>query len=217
MILPAALALLALAVALRAVATSIDESTLCSADEGARCSVYKVHAKKPLICVLKRRSNKSFIESIVETSRSREKMLLDYHARSVPIDGDIRLHDYSNAQYFGEVYLGSPPQRFEVIFDTGSADLWVASSKCASRICVLKNKYDSSASSTYVANGSTFNITYVSGPVSGVFSTDTLKLGELSVARQLFGEVSDATGLGLAFMIGKFGKNSSWSYSVILW
>lgn len=40
----------------------------------------------------------------------------------------------------------------------------------------LHNKYDSTASSTYVANGTKFSLEYGSGAVSGFFSTDNMKV-----------------------------------------
>lgn len=118
------------------------------------------------------------------------------------------IKDYSNAQYFGVVEIGTPPQSFEVIFDTGSSNLWVPKVGCTH--CGLpfishKSKYDDSKSSTYEADGADFDIMYGSGSVSGFFSKDDVTLGDDIVLNNVeFAEVSDAGGLGMAYSIGKF-------------
>jgi saccharopepsin len=103
---------------------------------------------------------------------------------------------------FSEIELGTPPQSFKVVLDTGSSNLWVPSSECGSIACYLHQKFDSSASSTYKKNGSDFAIQYGSGSLSGFVSQDTLKIGDLKIEGQDFAEATSEPGLAFAF--GRF-------------
>jgi len=53
-------------------------------------------------------------------------------------------------QYYGEVSIGTPPQPFRVIFDTGSGHLLVPSAKCDSAACAKHRRFWENKSSTVI-------------------------------------------------------------------
>ncbi|NXS46063.1 PEPC protein, partial [Balaeniceps rex] len=89
--------------------------------------------------------------------------------------------------YFGEISLGTPPQNFLVLFDTGSSNLWVPSTYCQMPACVNHTRFNPSKSSTFTYNGQSYTIAYGSGALTVVLGYDTLRLQSITVANQEFG------------------------------
>lgn len=116
---------------------------------------------------------------------------------------EVKIINYLDAQYYGEIGIGTPAQTFGVVFDTGSSNLWVPSKECKlSPACYLHRYFDSSKSSTYATNGTKFNITYGSGAVVGFEGQDTVDFAGLKAEKALFGQITKLE--GISFLASKF-------------
>jgi len=116
----------------------------------------------------------------------------------------VVISDYQNAQYYGPIEVGG--QTFKVIFDTGSSNLWVPGKECSWHTCWLHPRYDESKSPDFKKDGRTFQVQYGSGPVKGIFNSDTVKVGDVEVKAASFAEVSTVSfgPLNIAYAMGKF-------------
>ncbi|XP_019401731.1 PREDICTED: embryonic pepsinogen-like [Crocodylus porosus] len=84
-----------------------------------------------------------------------------------------------DAEYFGMISIGTPPQEFTVVFDTGSSNLWVPSVTCKSEACQNHRRFDPSKSSTYHGTGISITIQYGIGSMDGVVGSDTVLVSSL--------------------------------------
>ncbi|KAL4737930.1 putative aspartic endopeptidase [Aspergillus similis] len=129
--------------------------------------------------------------------------------------GEVNADDVQNdSMYLAPISIGTPAQTLNLDFDTGSADLWVWSTKLPSATTAQHKSgkiFDPSKSSTFKEqSGSTWKISYGDGSsASGTVGTDTISLGGLKVNNQaieladtLSAQFQQGTGdglLGLAF------------------
>jgi hypothetical protein len=97
-----------------------------------------------------------------------------------------------SSEYYGQVAVGSPPQNFMVVFDTGSGNLLLPSKECVDEACSSHKRYDASLSATSLQvayadkpdtavapDGSrdVVTITFGTGEMSGVYVRDNVCLG----------------------------------------
>lgn len=106
---------------------------------------------------------------------------------SAPLDQDGM--DFS---YFSVVQVGSQLEQMWLALDTGSPSSWVFGTACTDPVCTSHHTWDSSGSSTYVSEQSTFSVGYGSGTVSGVLGQDSMSIAGLDVTFP-FGSASSAT------------------------
>lgn len=102
--------------------------------------------------------------------------------------GEVPAEDEQNdVEYLCEVAIGTPGQKLKLDFDTGSADLWVWSTKLPKSTSTKGHVvYDPSKSSTSKSlDGATWKISYGdSSSASGTVATDNIDIGGLTIKNQ---------------------------------
>ncbi|KAI8081404.1 rhizopuspepsinogen precursor [Halteromyces radiatus] len=138
--------------------------------------------------------------------KKRSKWISSNHL--VKKDGIVPMINYENLEFIGSVYIGTPPVKYDLDFDTGSSDLWIPSTTCTT--CVNKTTYNPNQSSSYVKEGKPFQLSYLDkSNSSGITGLETITIGGLTIKNQRFGMVTEESAafskspddglLGLAF------------------
>lgn len=146
---------------------------------------------------------KSYLKHYLAMKSRFSRMASDFGSTKTALP-EVIIQDVMNAQYFGEIALGTPNQVFKVIFDTGSSNLWVPSKNhpwnCVA--CYLHSTYNSKSSSSYVADGRPIKIQYGSGAISGYLSNEVASIAGVQAQNVTFGEVTSLS--TIPFAVAKF-------------
>lgn len=120
-----------------------------------------------------------------------EMRTIELQKQSLPVTRNNKTITFKTS-YFGRVSVGSPPQHFTVVFDTGSGHLILPSNRCTSETCVKHRRYSRESSSSVVDiefDGSPIEpedlgeqdqvaISFGTGRVLGEFVRDQVCVGE---------------------------------------
>lgn len=146
---------------------------------------------------LKRRRRQA-VNLIQQQSRdshsSSSSSLLHNAAATTAPSSSSRIPPSQASEYYGFIKIGTPGQEFQVVFDTGSGNLIIPSTECASEACKLHRRYNASASSSALNIGyanqpdkkvdpngdrDMVTITFGTGEVVGLFMKDHICIGNV--------------------------------------
>ncbi|XP_014276756.1 pepsin-2B isoform X2 [Halyomorpha halys] len=96
--------------------------------------------------------------------------------------GRLTFKNLRNEEYWGSLTIGTPPQKFEAMFDTGSHLLWVPNKKCSN--CFNKNMFHEDKSTTYVDLNKSISIDYAIGYMRGICGKDVVNIAGIEVKNQ---------------------------------
>ncbi|KAG8012585.1 Gastricsin [Nibea albiflora] len=136
-----------------------------------------------------------------------------YQNNEFSTSANMYINNYADTTYYGPITIGTPPQSFLVLFDTGSANLWVDSIYCNTQACNAHTKFNPQQSSTYTANGRSFYLPYGAGSLYGTFGYDTVNVGGIVINNQEIGLSTNEP--GRTFEVAKFDGILGLSYPSI--
>ena len=118
---------------------------------------------------------------------------------AVEPDAIIPLVNLRDSQYVGPIGVGSlngkPEAEINVVFDTGSTNLWISSALCEMEVCRGRNKFSPRRSESYVEKlGPKLDITFGTGELRGPEGMDVFSVGPYKVMNQTFALIEEEIG-----------------------
>uniref|UniRef100_A0A0N5B3F9 Peptidase A1 domain-containing protein n=1 Tax=Strongyloides papillosus TaxID=174720 RepID=A0A0N5B3F9_STREA len=120
------------------------------------------------------------IDETTEEPKRENETDTEYYARKKKVVIQ-NIYSFFDVEYLGNISIGTPGQKFRVVLDTGSSNLWVVDKSCLKRNiknnpCNGKNAFDPKRSLTYKNKRRKFSIRYGIGYASGNIGEDTLQI-----------------------------------------
>jgi len=153
------------------------------------------------------KKNLNAYQSIVDGGHQ-QHLLNKYNRTAAFAAGSFSEHlgNVQDAQYFGEISIGTPPQCFQAMFDTGSSITWVPGAQCHDQSCQVHKKFQCSQSSTCQQTEKAAQLAYGTGQMAGRMDIDRFCFGcgsdSLCVEKQVFLESLQEP--GATFAMAKF-------------
>ncbi|KAK0204685.1 acid protease [Desarmillaria ectypa] len=98
--------------------------------------------------------------------------------------------------YLATIKMGTPPQDFLLLMDSGSADTWVGGENCQSQAgggCGKHKFLGTTSSSSFKDSNQQFQVTYGTGAVQGTIVQDNVVVAGLSLNAHTFGVATAET------------------------
>lgn len=154
----------------------------------------------------------SFCFLLVDGERAAGSLSVHLHRvlRELPPDPDgfsfFRSRRVEIVEYWGKITLGTPPQEFRVVFDTGSGNLILPTIGCVVEACVSHRRFDPSHSqtsksivsswrptqeATNQSERETITITFGTGEMVGNVERDILCVHDVCVLVDFVGAINE--------------------------
>lgn len=103
---------------------------------------------------------------------------------------EIPLRNIHNTRYVASISVGTPPQPIDVVLDTSSSIVWIASTDCWSSGCqITQKRLNTTASSSYASLGTSISVKFGTGFISGTLGVETVGFGEAQIDHLGFGKI----------------------------
>lgn len=139
--------------------------------------------------------------------------MLDFISSSVPLKNNAL------DQMIADIEIGTPPQKFNILIDSGSSELWVTDSQC--QVCGgTKNRYKTSKSSTYSTTDKPIDLNYGTGHAYGFQALDKVAFKGMTpvyfnLVRAYDVEFKGSDGiLGISYINNEYGDDFSFIHQL---